>query len=205
MPQQKLTVVDSGLALAETPDNSRFGMSSAARRNPNRRSSTVPETVRVLDVSNPAHPRAVETFDAVTGILQDDARSLIYVANGDGHPVTSASVAQARMQFVGCYLVGHPELQLAGAGALRSSTAEPQEGRTARVGSIGANGLGITENFYEKCGSDWFAGTFSAIVRAGGDSRRNNFARSIEFLCENGQGQTRQVRYRPDNAGRSSE
>ena len=46
--------------------------------------SRVVESVRVLDVSDPAHPRTVQNFDGVTSILQDSARNLIYVANGDG-------------------------------------------------------------------------------------------------------------------------
>jgi hypothetical protein len=33
---------------------------------------------------NPAHPKTVQTFEGVTSIVRDDARGLIYVANGDG-------------------------------------------------------------------------------------------------------------------------
>jgi hypothetical protein len=42
------------------------------------------ESVRVLDVSDPAGPRTVRNFDGVTSILQDSARDLLYVANGAG-------------------------------------------------------------------------------------------------------------------------
>jgi hypothetical protein len=40
--------------------------------------------VRVLDMSDPANPRTLQTFDGVTSVLADDSRSLIYIANGDG-------------------------------------------------------------------------------------------------------------------------
>ncbi len=73
VPQATLTMVGSGLALSETPDSA----AAAAAR-------SVPELVRVLDVSDPAHPRVAQTFDGVTSIVQDGARNMIYIANGDG-------------------------------------------------------------------------------------------------------------------------
>ncbi len=45
---------------------------------------SVPESIRVLDTSDPAHVRTVQTFSEVTSVVPDDARGLIYVANGDG-------------------------------------------------------------------------------------------------------------------------
>ena len=83
LSQRNLTILDSGLAISETPDTAspsgsvRDGGSSQG-------GSRTPESVRVLDVSNPAHPRTVQTFEGVTSIVSDDGRSLIYVANGDG-------------------------------------------------------------------------------------------------------------------------
>jgi hypothetical protein len=83
MPQGNLTMLNSGLAISETPD-------SAPRANPQRAAAdgnsgtAVPELVRVVDVSDPAHPRTIQTFDGVTSILRDDSRNLIYVANADG-------------------------------------------------------------------------------------------------------------------------
>ncbi len=81
--QRNLTILDSGLALSETPDTASTSRSigDAAK---SQGSSRTPESIQVLDVSNPAHPKTVQTFEGVTSIVRDDARSLIYVANGDG-------------------------------------------------------------------------------------------------------------------------
>jgi hypothetical protein len=83
LSQRNLTIADSGLAISETPDTASPSRSTVdAGRNQG--GSRTPESVRVLDVSNPAHPITVETFEGVTSIVRDDARHLIYMANGDG-------------------------------------------------------------------------------------------------------------------------
>ena len=81
VPQGNLTMVSSGLAIAEKSDNS-----AAAGASPEgtRGGGGVSQSVRVLDVSDPAHPRTIQTFSGVTSVLSDDARGLIYVANGEG-------------------------------------------------------------------------------------------------------------------------
>jgi hypothetical protein len=81
--QRNLTILGSGLALSETPDTASPSRSvgDAAK---SQGGSRPPESIRVLDVSNPAHPKTVQTFEGVTSIVRDDARSLIYLANGDG-------------------------------------------------------------------------------------------------------------------------
>jgi hypothetical protein len=85
MPLENLTMVSFGLAISETPENSATGGASLGDGNAEGTSgSGVLESVRVLDVSDPAHPRTVRDFDGVTSILQDSARSLLYVANGEG-------------------------------------------------------------------------------------------------------------------------
>ena len=83
---EDLTLVSSGLAIAEKPANSAaMGNSRAVEGAEGARDGgSVPESVRVLDVSDPAHPRPVQTFSGVTSVLPDDARGLIYVANGQG-------------------------------------------------------------------------------------------------------------------------
>jgi hypothetical protein len=91
VPEETLTAVGSGLAISETPDHSAMansrvaGISTRARAG----SGIVSESVRVLDVSDPAHPRTAQTFDGVTSILPDAARNLIYIANGNGVWVVS--------------------------------------------------------------------------------------------------------------------
>src|SRR5258708_10891182 len=84
VPLENLTMVGSGLAISETPENSASGRTSLATGNAEgpRGSGVVLESVRMLDVSDPAHPRTVQNFDGVTSIVQDSARNLIYVANG---------------------------------------------------------------------------------------------------------------------------
>jgi len=86
VPQENLVTVSSGLAIAEqTQASPTVGKSPAAgAAEGTRGGGNVPDTVRVLDVSDPAHPRTVQTFTGVTNILPDDARGLIYVANGEG-------------------------------------------------------------------------------------------------------------------------
>ena len=50
----------------------------------NSQPQTATETVHVLNVSNPAKPKTIETFNGVTSIVRDDSRKLIYFANQDG-------------------------------------------------------------------------------------------------------------------------
>lgn len=83
LPQKNLTMVDQGLAISETPQSS-APSGSAFTSGSIQASSTTPQVVRVLDVSDPVHPKTVQTFNGVTSIARDDARSLIYVANADG-------------------------------------------------------------------------------------------------------------------------
>jgi hypothetical protein len=83
---ENLTLVSSGLAIAEKPNNSAaMGDSRAVEGAEGAHGcGIVPESVRVLDVSDPAHPRTVQTFSGVTSVVPDDARGLIYVANSEG-------------------------------------------------------------------------------------------------------------------------
>jgi hypothetical protein len=85
VPGKNLTLVGSGLAIAEAPASTAAGSSVADENTEGvRGGGSTPQRVRVLDVSDPAHPRTVQNFSGVTSILPDDARGLIYVANGDG-------------------------------------------------------------------------------------------------------------------------
>lgn len=80
LSQKNLTILDSGVAISETPDMARPSESAGTSQG----GSRAPELVRVLDMSNPANPRIVQTFKGVTSIVRDDARGLIYVADGGG-------------------------------------------------------------------------------------------------------------------------
>jgi hypothetical protein len=82
MSRGTLTLVGSGLAITETRANaSALTAPSAAAT---RADSAGPASVRVLDVSDPAHLRTVRVFDGVTSILQDPARNLVYLSDGSG-------------------------------------------------------------------------------------------------------------------------
>jgi hypothetical protein len=70
----RLRMVSGALALAEGPDSD----SAAADPVPPTR------TVKVLDLSDPANPRTVLSFSGVTSTLEDEARNLVYIANGEG-------------------------------------------------------------------------------------------------------------------------
>jgi hypothetical protein len=93
--QGNLTILDSGLAISETPDTASPSRSVGDAIG-NQGGSGTPELVRMLDISNPAHPRTVQTFDGVTSIVRDDAHTLIYVANGDGIWILSHREIQHR-------------------------------------------------------------------------------------------------------------
>lgn len=72
----KLEIVGPDVGLAEVPDKNSKGII--------RNSDSPTETVKILDLSDPAHPKVLQTFTGVTSILQDPSRGLIYLANNDG-------------------------------------------------------------------------------------------------------------------------
>ena len=70
----RLQLVSAGLALAEGPDSG----SMAADPVPSTR------TVNILDLSDPANPRALLSFSGVTSTLNDEAHNLVYITNSEG-------------------------------------------------------------------------------------------------------------------------
>jgi hypothetical protein len=70
-----LQVVSPDIAIAEAPEKTPATLTS--NRNPT-------ETVRVLDLSDPANPKTLETFNKVTSLLPDGGHGLIYITNNDG-------------------------------------------------------------------------------------------------------------------------
>jgi hypothetical protein len=72
----KLELVGPDVALAEVPDKSSKGVI--------RSTDNPTETVKVLDLRDPAHPKVLQTFTGVTSTLQDPGRGLIYLVNNDG-------------------------------------------------------------------------------------------------------------------------
>jgi hypothetical protein len=72
----RLEMAGPDVGLAEVPDKSSKGVLHSTG-NPT-------ETVKVLDLTDPAHPKVLQTFTGVASILQDPGRGLIYLANNDG-------------------------------------------------------------------------------------------------------------------------
>ena len=70
----RLQLVSGGLALAEGPDSG----SMATDPVPSTR------TVKVLDLRDPANPRAILSFSGVTSTLNDEAHNLVYITNSEG-------------------------------------------------------------------------------------------------------------------------
>lgn len=70
-----LEMVSPDVAIAEAPEKSATTVTST--KNPT-------ETVRLLDLSDPANPKTLETFNRVTSILPDGGRGLIYLTNDQG-------------------------------------------------------------------------------------------------------------------------
>jgi hypothetical protein len=69
----RVQMVGGGLALVEGPDSASLKADSPAS----------PRTVKVLDLSDPANPRVVLSFSGVTDTLDDEARNLVYITNGE--------------------------------------------------------------------------------------------------------------------------
>lgn len=82
----KVQVVGSDLALAESPDQ---GKTVA-------RSHTPTESVTFLDTSDPANPKAIQSFQGVTGVLQDSVRGLVFLTNSDGLWILQQTAAKMR-------------------------------------------------------------------------------------------------------------
>jgi hypothetical protein len=71
-----LELVGPDVGLAEVPDKSSKGVIRSADK--------PTETVKVLDLSDPAHPKVLQTFNGVTAVLLDNDRGLIYLTNNEG-------------------------------------------------------------------------------------------------------------------------
>ncbi len=70
-----LEIVSPDVAITEAPEKTPTTLTS---------NSHPTETVRVLDLSDPANPKTLETFNKVTSLLPDGGHGLIYLTNNDG-------------------------------------------------------------------------------------------------------------------------
>jgi hypothetical protein len=78
---ETLEMVGAGLGVAGQPDRSPSQSVPAIQEI----SGNPPgQFIRLLDLSNPSHPRTLKTFSGVTSVLLDDRHNMIYLTNGDG-------------------------------------------------------------------------------------------------------------------------
>jgi hypothetical protein len=71
-----LQMVGDNLGVAATPDTT---SKTAIHSVPG-----TTETVRILDLSDPAHPQTLQTFKNVTSMLAEGGRGIIYLTNDEG-------------------------------------------------------------------------------------------------------------------------
>ena len=68
----------SALAIAFVPDST----PAAAAAKPADNLPT--ETVRLIDLTDPRHPKTLKTFNKVTSVASDDGRKLVFLVNNEG-------------------------------------------------------------------------------------------------------------------------
>jgi hypothetical protein len=71
-----LEVIGPNVALAEIPEKSTKTVTKS--------SEPLTETVKILDLSDPANPKTIQTFNGVTSMLPDGGRGVIYLTNKEG-------------------------------------------------------------------------------------------------------------------------
>jgi hypothetical protein len=78
---ETLEMVGTGLGFAARPESAPSRSAPAIQvisGNP------VGQSIRLLDLSDPSHPRTLKTFNGVTSVVLDVRRNMIYLTNGDG-------------------------------------------------------------------------------------------------------------------------
>jgi hypothetical protein len=88
---ERLQMVGAGLAIAQVSDSEKESASdelapgkTEGALNRGARDGNPTQFVRLLDLSDPAHPRTLQTFDRVTSVLPEDRRNLIFLTNNEG-------------------------------------------------------------------------------------------------------------------------
>ena len=81
---QRLQMIGGGIALSETPDSAGTGGVRHELAPTKAPAANSPQSLRVLDMSDPANPKTLQSFEGVTSVLADDSRDLIYIANSEG-------------------------------------------------------------------------------------------------------------------------
>jgi hypothetical protein len=85
---------ESTLAVAVTPEEeTKGGASQTAGAAP--KTALPTETVRLVDLSDPKHPKTLKTISGVTSMLPDETRHLLYLVNSEGLWIISHRETQA--------------------------------------------------------------------------------------------------------------
>ncbi len=71
----RVRVMPGDVGIAESPDSDARTVAT---------SKPPTESVKLLDLSDPAHPKTVQSFTGVTAVLRDDDHNLVYLTNNDG-------------------------------------------------------------------------------------------------------------------------
>ena len=113
-PQARLDVNSDNtlLAIAVSPEGNEGASEVQAKAGASAPAALLPtETVRLMDLSDPKHPKTLKTFTGVTSMLPDDNRKLIYIVNNEGlwlvrhrqsRPMPMCSSADALIQDPNC-------------------------------------------------------------------------------------------------------
>ena len=56
--------------------------------------ASIPQTIRIMDFSDPQHPKVAREFAGVTAMSRDDRRGLIFVANTEGIWILHQTLAE---------------------------------------------------------------------------------------------------------------
>ena len=72
-----LQMIGSDLGVASVPDRGTKGTSIRSGNSPT-------QTVNILDLSDPAHPKIIQSFKNVSAMIGDAGRGIIYLANDEG-------------------------------------------------------------------------------------------------------------------------
>jgi hypothetical protein len=56
--------------------------------------AAVPQTIRIMDFSDPRHPKVAREFAGVTAMSRDDRRGLIFLANAEGIWILHRNLAE---------------------------------------------------------------------------------------------------------------
>jgi hypothetical protein len=80
-----VSAANPSLGIAVTPEEHAVPPGAQTNAAPSAAPITLPtETIKILDLNDPAHPKVLLTFAGVTSMLPDDNRKLIYIVNNEG-------------------------------------------------------------------------------------------------------------------------